>query len=85
MLIKSFVGVMADSAEIGMHRAHVVGEKCPTAVVDGADALAVASPALGVQWHTEWQYASDPISSAILRAFGAACRAHHRVGFGMSA
>jgi putative glutamine amidotransferase len=30
--------------------------------------------ALGVQWHPEWKPADDPLSSAIFRAFGAACR-----------
>lgn len=30
--------------------------------------------ALGVQWHPEWKHADDPLSSAIFRAFGAACR-----------
>ena len=36
-----------------------------------ADARAFA---LGVQWHPEWKHADDPLSSAIFRAFGAACR-----------
>ena len=30
---------------------------------------------LGVQWHPEWQAASNPVSLAIFRAFGAACLA----------
>jgi putative glutamine amidotransferase len=30
---------------------------------------------LGVQWHPEWLAASNPVSSAIFRAFGAACLA----------
>lgn len=30
--------------------------------------------ALGVQWHPEWRHAADPLSSAIFRAFGEACR-----------
>jgi putative glutamine amidotransferase len=38
-----------------------------------ADARAFA---LGVQWHPEWRHADDPLSSAIFRAFGAACREH---------
>lgn len=29
---------------------------------------------LAVQWHPEWQAAENPVSMAILRAFGAACR-----------
>jgi putative glutamine amidotransferase len=37
--------------------------------VDGARAFA-----LGVQWHPEWKFAADPLSTAIFRAFGDACR-----------
>ncbi len=29
---------------------------------------------LGVQWHPEWQAASDPVSRRLLESFGAACR-----------
>ncbi len=29
---------------------------------------------LGVQWHPEWEAASNPVSMAMLRAFGAACQ-----------
>lgn len=31
---------------------------------------------LAVQWHPEWQAASNPVSMALLGAFGAACAAH---------
>jgi putative glutamine amidotransferase len=31
---------------------------------------------LAVQWHPEWQAASNPVSMALLRAFGKACAAH---------
>jgi putative glutamine amidotransferase len=31
---------------------------------------------LAVQWHPEWQAASNPVSMAMLSAFGAACAAH---------
>ena len=31
---------------------------------------------LGVQWHPEWQAASNPQSLQMLRAFGAACVAY---------
>ena len=37
---------------------------------------------LGVQWHPEWQAASNPVSVRLFQAFGAACRAYrdrHRV------
>ena len=33
-----------------------------------------ASFALAVQWHPEWDYAADPHSTALFRAFGDACR-----------
>jgi putative glutamine amidotransferase len=38
--------------------------------------------ALGVQWHPEWRFASDALSSAIFRAFGDACRARMRIRIG---
>lgn len=31
---------------------------------------------LGVQWHPEWQAATNPVSMSLLRAFGAACAAY---------
>jgi putative glutamine amidotransferase len=34
-----------------------------------------ATFALAVQWHPEWDYAADPHSVALFRAFGDACRA----------
>ena len=33
---------------------------------------------LAVQWHPEWQAASNPVSMAMLGAFGAACAAYRR-------
>ncbi|MBM3542513.1 MAG: gamma-glutamyl-gamma-aminobutyrate hydrolase family protein, partial [Alphaproteobacteria bacterium] len=30
---------------------------------------------IGVQWHPEWKFWDDPVSTALLRAFGEACRA----------
>jgi putative glutamine amidotransferase len=33
---------------------------------------------LAVQWHPEWKVLEDPVSSAIFRAFGAACRTYRR-------
>ena len=30
---------------------------------------------LAVQWHPEWQAASDPVSVRLFKAFGAACTA----------
>ena len=31
---------------------------------------------LGVQWHPEWRAADNPVSTTLLRAFGAACQAY---------
>jgi putative glutamine amidotransferase len=31
---------------------------------------------LAVQWHPEWQAASNPVSMTLLSAFGAACAAY---------
>jgi putative glutamine amidotransferase len=40
-------------------------------VVDGAAAFALA-----VQWHPEWKVTEDPLSLAMFKAFGDACREH---------
>ena len=32
--------------------------------------------ALAVQWHPEWDFGSNPVSAAIFRAFGNACRSY---------
>ncbi|WP_323123273.1 gamma-glutamyl-gamma-aminobutyrate hydrolase family protein [Burkholderia alba] len=39
---------------------------------------------LGVQWHPEWQFASNPLSREIFAAFGAACRARMRTTAGQA-
>ncbi|KGC91159.1 peptidase C26 family protein [Burkholderia pseudomallei] len=41
------VGICADRKTVGLHVAHVAGEKYVNAVVDGAHALAIVLPALG--------------------------------------
>jgi putative glutamine amidotransferase len=47
-----------------------------------ADGLRVEARApdfnLCVQWHPEWQAASNPVSMQLLRAFGQACRERHQ-------
>ncbi|KWZ45635.1 glutamine amidotransferase [Burkholderia savannae] len=43
------VGVCADRKTVGLHVAHVAGEKYLSAVVAGADALAIVLPALGAR------------------------------------
>ncbi len=32
--------------------------------------------ALAVQWHPEWDFSANPVSGALFRAFGSACRAY---------
>jgi len=44
-------------------------------LVEAFSMPAAAAFNLGVQWHPEWQAASNPVSMALLRAFGAACQA----------
>jgi len=34
--------------------------------------------AFAVQWHPEWRYADNPLSTAIFSAFGAACRQYRQ-------
>ncbi|SIT46376.1 gamma-Glu-GABA hydrolase [Paraburkholderia piptadeniae] len=52
------------------------------------EAISVANArafALGVQWHPEWKHANDALSTAIFRAFGAACRERMRMKTGSAA
>jgi putative glutamine amidotransferase len=52
------------------------------------EAISVANArafALGVQWHPEWKHANDALSTAIFRAFGAACRDRMRMRTGSAA
>jgi putative glutamine amidotransferase len=48
----------------------------PDGLVEAISVANARSFALGVQWHPEWQYAQNALSTAIFRAFGEACRAH---------
>jgi len=58
------------------------GLRVEAAADDGlVEAFAVTdSPGftLAVQWHPEWKVTSNPVSMAIYRAFGEACRAYRR-------
>ncbi|RDU99157.1 gamma-glutamyl-gamma-aminobutyrate hydrolase family protein [Trinickia dinghuensis] len=51
----------------------------PDGLIEAVRVTDAVAFALGVQWHPEWQHASDPFSTAIFRAFGAACRARMSV------
>jgi len=52
----------------------VVEATAPDGTVEGVRVEGAAF-ALAVQWHPEWDYAADPHSVALFRAFGDACRA----------
>lgn len=46
----------------------------PDGLVEAARVEAAGAFALGVQWHPEWRFEDDPLSSALWRAFGDAAR-----------
>jgi putative glutamine amidotransferase len=53
------------------------------AVAEDGTIEAVSAPnapgfVLGLQWHPEWRYAEHPVSVAIFRRFGDACRAYQQ-------
>lgn len=52
-----------------------VEARAPDGLVEAFSWQAGPGFCLGVQWHPEWQAASNPVSLAIFRAFGAACQA----------
>lgn len=58
-------------------------EAVSPAAADGADgvveALSMKEPkgfVLGVQWHAEWKFADDPVSTALFTGFGEAVRSY---------
>ncbi len=53
----------------------IAESSAPDGTIEG---VRVEAPgwAFGVQWHPEWGYADDPVSLALFRAFGDACRAY---------
>ncbi|WP_087667881.1 gamma-glutamyl-gamma-aminobutyrate hydrolase family protein [Caballeronia humi] len=46
----------------------------PDGVIEAISVKHAKSFALALQWHPEWKHADDPLSRAIFRAFGDACR-----------
>lgn len=58
----------------------IVEARAPDGLVEAVRVEGARSFALAVQWHPEWDFRSNPLSAAILRAFGAAAaaRAMHR-------
>ena len=53
----------------------------PDGLVEAFSVVAARGFNLGVQWHPEWQAATNPVSTRLFKAFGAACelyRDRHR-------
>ncbi|WP_205806331.1 gamma-glutamyl-gamma-aminobutyrate hydrolase family protein [Burkholderia sp. Ac-20365] len=62
-----------------------VEARAPDGLIEAISATHARAFALGVQWHPEWKHASDALSTAIFRAFGAACRDRMRIRTGSAA
>lgn len=50
----------------------------PDGLIEAFSVKSAPAFALGVQWHPEWEHADNTLSTAIFRAFGAACRERRR-------
>ena len=53
-----------------------VGARAPDGLVEAFSAPDAPAFNLCVQWHPEWQAATNPVSRRLLEAFGDACRSH---------
>ena len=49
----------------------------PDGLVEAISVRSASAFALGVQWHPEWDFATDQVSSALFNAFGKACKLRH--------
>jgi putative glutamine amidotransferase len=56
-----------------------VEARAPDGLIEAVSVTDARAFALGVQWHPEWKFATDALSSAIFRAFGDACRERMRM------
>ncbi|WP_082712117.1 gamma-glutamyl-gamma-aminobutyrate hydrolase family protein [Burkholderia singularis] len=81
-LLQRIAGGMAQAQVNSLHSqgiaqpgaALAVEATAPDGLIEAISVPGAPAFALGLQWHPEWKYASDPLSSAIFRAFGAACQ-----------
>jgi putative glutamine amidotransferase len=53
-----------------------VEARAPDGLVEAFSVQDAPAFSLCVQWHPEWQAAGNPVSTAMLKAFGLACRQH---------
>lgn len=51
--------------------------RAPDGLVEAFSVADAPAFNLCVQWHPEWQAASNPVSMRLLKAFGEACRSYH--------
>jgi putative glutamine amidotransferase len=56
----------------------VVEARAPDGTIEGVAMPSALGWVLGVQWHPEWAFATNPHSVAIFKAFGDACRLWER-------
>jgi putative glutamine amidotransferase len=52
----------------------VIEAKAPDDVIEAVRVEKARSFAIGVQWHPEYRVTENPVSLALFRAFGEACR-----------
>ncbi|WP_082727879.1 gamma-glutamyl-gamma-aminobutyrate hydrolase family protein [Burkholderia mayonis] len=81
-LLQRLLGGAADTRVNSLHSQGIaqlgaglaIEAVAPDGLVEAAGVPGARAFALGVQWHPEWKHADDPLSTAIFRAFGDACR-----------
>lgn len=74
ILVNSLHGQAIDTLAPGC----VVEARAPDGTIEAVRVGSACGWAFGVQWHPEWEYASDSASLALFRAFGEACRAYRQ-------
>jgi putative glutamine amidotransferase len=55
----------------------LVEARAPDGVIEAFRVEKAPRFALALQWHPEWRALDNPLSAALFRSFGAACRERH--------
>lgn len=71
IMVNSLHGQAVDDVAPGLK----VEAVAPDGTIEGLSVAGAPAFALGLQWHPEWRVRENPISLAIFKAFGEACRA----------